>query len=392
MHDGQKSRLLSTVDEDQPDEKAWIMDRPLHHQRDVMQELKCKPTRTESDTTEEEPESSRHEGTDDETTKDSSAPMNNESSLHHQSHTVDRFMKQDHVHVESSETKLGEIQEENIEKESRSKDSQCSPALSTSSSVQIDALDGRKDHPPLSPKPSYPPMMHPKIPHPFLPYLYYSGGFLPMGFPLPTEGISPGSSNDHGPSSLASKLSLAFPYFPGHGLKPPDAAAMISSSLASQHSNNSEAAPTLPHPLALAGYPSLWYQYYAALGQASNESVLASSSGMLPHSSTNTGPMLPSRNVNSRISPYPLSTLSKAPVNLPAPIPITPSMAKSREECNRSPVRRSPDSSSSPKRPGVISLVGHGTGSQLQNMQNMVHGLERQQQQIVTDSLTKLQA
>lgn len=248
-----------------------------------------------------------------------------------------------------------------------------SQAKSRSASSDTETDDG--ELPSALPIPPHGFSHAPKLPHPLLPYFYYSNGLLPFGFPFNT--------GDNLPNGIEPIMARLHRFQIGATGFKPNGDVTTDNNISSH--------------LALASYSPFWYQYYtAALSQATADSAAAV---LGTASSTNSppGPVLPSRSLsNTRISPYGLTPphISKL-TGLPAPIPITPAALQlHRDDHNRSPQRRSPDSSSSPSRiaPGPVGLIAAATaGSQLQNMQNMVSGLEKQQQQIVTDSLTKLE-
>ena len=241
-------------------------------------------------------------------------------------------------------------------------------------------------------------LMAPSVGHPMFPYLYYPSAMFAQALPYSPESLpDPGvmASERHAQlarlyqqlaaTAQAKSLSHPSPIYP--------------------HSVDTQA--MTPPALQLTGYSPLWLQYYTALSHSNADAVLRAVDPLhfTSHVSPTLGPIYPSKTAlssfQSRVSPYTLPELKRLNVNHRLTSPHDAEARKSEsdakmrdiENARLSPARRSPDSSCSPTQSARVQRPAEsGNGSQLENIQNMVQGLERQEQQNVADSLTTLQA
>lgn len=158
----------------------------------------------------------------------------------------------------------------------------------------------------------------------------------------------------------------------------------------------SSGTPTFPSPhaaswashLALASHPMLYQHYAAAMSQAAAAAAsiaVSSAADTLPSSSSSPatssiGALLSSR-LPQRFTPYTIpakrSSTPSSPVH-----PLTP--PSGREDSPRA----SPEGER--QHSPATSSQGNRTPSELKNMELMVCGLERQQEKLATETLTKL--
>ena len=265
-------------------------------------------------------------------------------------------------------------------------------------------------------------VIHPTVTHPMWPYLYHSslhpGSTLPFsvgqmllggtsnpGFPHPffnltSQGLATGESNNPTSSPLsqsahaswASHLALTNPVLYQHyaaAISQAAAAAAVAASISPSGTTGTTAttsATTIDSGLATTSTSSL------------NSLPLSLQSS--PLSSPSIGPLLSSSRLPTRFTPYTLPLKKTPPPQLPPTALLSPhdDPASQRPPSELSQAASSPSralddeerASPSPTAPEATRSPLGGkeskVPSELRSMERMVCGLERQQEQLVTDS------
>ena len=232
-------------------------------------------------------------------------------------------------------------------------------------------------------------VIHPTVTHPMWPYFYHSGlhpGALPFSVGQMLLGGAGG--NPGGTSGLPTS-----PFFPGSLAQPLPAHHPLSeatTSVASSPTFSSPHASWASH-LALASHPMLYQHYAAAVSQAAAAAASIASSENSHHPTTSStsssiGSILSSR-LPQRFTPYTIPKGSTSPPSGTSRPPLTPGAPLTPPSVREDSPRVSEDGKHTPP---PVTACGDRTPSELKNMERMVCGLERQQEKLATDTLTKL--
>ena len=228
---------------------------------------------------------------------------------------------------------------------------------------------------PTSPTPVT--VVQPTVTHPMWPYLYHSG-LHPGSLPFSVGQMLLGGS--HPAHNL--------PYLSANSLQPGNSDHTSSSSAGSAFG-----LPTLGH-LALAGHPILYQHYAAALSQAAESASSSHLSSLLAAS----------RNPH-RFNPYTLPFTKTTMSTTSSPLSVTPGsgggvsgVTSTLTDLTHTPLsehhHKATTAAASPHRTDEGEVRARGGAppipSELKSIERMVSGLEKQQEKLATETLTKL--